>query len=63
MSDDNYKKWMDEVNGYCASDFNLTTDDLPDFNWRTMFDDGMTAHEAYVEFIDVAAQELDLCDF
>lgn len=62
MTNDNYKRWMDEVNGYCVSDYNVTVEDLPDFNWRMLFDDGMKAHEAYLEFVETVASELDSCD-
>lgn len=43
---DTFEKWMSEVDdvvrGYCG----LSHDDLPDWQWRTAFDDGLLPEEA-----------------
>ena len=54
-----FSKWLKRVNDYCASEYNLSTEDLPDFNWQSLFNDGMNPEEAFIEFCDTVMTEYE----
>ena len=48
---DGFTFWMKSVNLQCNRAFGMDTDFLPDANWRSYFDDGMTPKDAIDEAV------------
>lgn len=47
-----FAMWGEEINRLCENEIGMSIMDLPDQNFRDMFEDGMTAAQAWEEIKD-----------
>lgn len=48
-----FEKWMKSVNEILVKKLGLSSDDLPDFLWMDIFEDGLTPRNAFESFIEM----------
>ena len=46
-----FKKWMAEVDKICESHFGLDTSHFPDYSWFDEFDSGIEPQESFDEWL------------
>ena len=48
----NFDKWMEEVNDQLVVICGMESDDLPDYEWRFDYDEGLEPNESLVGFME-----------
>jgi len=47
-----YEEWLKGVDKVFLRKYGLTANDVPDYNWRTLFDAGYAPQEAFIDWQD-----------
>ena len=60
MRKQTFEEWYAEVDQWVVRKCGLSRDDLPDWNYRDAYEDGVQAHHAAAKAIRAAKQDMGL---